>query len=157
MEEFEGKVRTNGINIYARFLPKGDKTPVVLVMGLAFQMTTWPENLIELLQQNGYPVLLFDNRDIGLSEIIQHGISGVKAAKSFDDLFQYFAAAYTEVSFHQMGFMPSVHLATRSQLRKGTWCLDRYRSVQYVQNADQKAHLAKRLQGRKKQADPDGA
>ncbi|MCB1189466.1 MAG: alpha/beta hydrolase [Leptospiraceae bacterium] len=71
MEEFEGKVRTNGINIYARFLPKGDKTPVVLVMGLAFQMTTWPENLIELLQQNGYPVLLFDNRDIGLSEIIQ--------------------------------------------------------------------------------------
>lgn len=93
----------------------------------------------------------------GLSEIIQHGISGVKAAKSFDDLFQYFAAAYTEVSFHQMGFMPSVHLATRSQLRKGTWCLDRYRSVQYVQNADQKAHLAKRLQGRTKQADPDGA
>ncbi len=69
MEQFEGKVKTNGIDIHVRFLPKGEKTPVVLIMGLAFQMTTWPESLIDLLQQNGYPVLLFDNRDIGLSEI----------------------------------------------------------------------------------------
>ena len=35
MEIFEGKVHTNGLNIYARYLPKGDKAPVVLIMGLA--------------------------------------------------------------------------------------------------------------------------
>lgn len=70
MEKFEGKVQSNGLNIYVRYLPSGDKTPVVLVMGLGFQMTTWPPNLIGLLQESGYPVLLFDNRDVGLSEKI---------------------------------------------------------------------------------------
>lgn len=92
-----------------------------------------------------------------LSEIIQHGINGVKNANSFDDLFQYFAATYAEVSFHQLGFMPSVYPATRSQLRKGTWHLDRYRSVQYVQSVDQKAMLTHRIQNRSNKADSDGA
>jgi hypothetical protein len=90
-----------------------------------------------------------------LSEIIQNGTAGVKAAKSFDDLFQYFAATYAEISFHQIGFMPSIHLATRSQLRQGNWRLDRFRSVQYVQNADQRECLAKRLKDRKKRDDRD--
>ncbi|MEM7180171.1 MAG: alpha/beta hydrolase, partial [Spirochaetota bacterium] len=40
---------------------------VVLIMGLSFQMTYWPESLIQLFLDNGYPVLIFDNRDIGLS------------------------------------------------------------------------------------------
>lgn len=93
----------------------------------------------------------------GLSEIIQHGISGVKTAKSFDDLFQYFAATYAEVSFHQLGFMPNVYPEMRSQLRKGAWRLDRYRSAQYVQSADQKAMLTQRIQNRSNKADSDGA
>lgn len=74
MEIFEGKVEANGIPIYARYLPAGDKNPVVLIMGLSFQLTTWPPPLIELFQNNGYPVLLFDNRDIGLSHKMQGSV-----------------------------------------------------------------------------------
>ncbi|MCB1157297.1 MAG: alpha/beta hydrolase [Leptospiraceae bacterium] len=72
MDEFEGKVKSNGIHLHVRYLPDGDKTPIVLVMGLGFQMTSWPENLLELLQKHSYPVLLFDNRDVGLSEEIPY-------------------------------------------------------------------------------------
>ena len=79
-----------------------------------------------------------------LSEIIEHGIRGLKSAKHFDDLFQYFAAAYAEISFHQIGLMPSGNPANRSQLRKGNWRLDAFRSVQYVQNTEQKESLTKR-------------
>ena len=70
MEIFEGKVATNGIELYCKYHSQGEKTPVVLIMGLSFQMTYWPESLIQLFQDNGYPVLIFDNRDIGLSSQI---------------------------------------------------------------------------------------
>ncbi|MEI4195915.1 hypothetical protein [Roseovarius sp. E0-M6] len=79
-----------------------------------------------------------------LCEIIQHGIGRIESAKAFDELFQCFAATYAEISFHQLGFVPSVYPATRSQLRKGNWRLDAFRSVQYVQNAEQKESLIRR-------------
>jgi hypothetical protein len=83
-----------------------------------------------------------------LAEIIEHGLQGVKAAKGFDDLFQYFAATYAEISFHQFGFMPSRRPSSRAQLRKGNWQLDAFRSVQYVQSAEQKESLTKRIKKR---------
>ncbi len=47
----------------------GDPTdpPLVLIMGLSAQMTTWPEGFCNLLAEQGYHVIRFDNRDIGLS------------------------------------------------------------------------------------------
>jgi len=42
--------------------------PIVLVMGLACQMTHWPESLLDGLAEQGYRVIRFDNRDIGLSD-----------------------------------------------------------------------------------------
>ena len=85
-----------------------------------------------------------------LSEIIEHGIDGVTSASGFDELFQYFAATYAEVSFHQFGFMPSVDLAARSQLRRGNWRLDAFRSVQYIQTPEQKESQARRKKKREK-------
>ncbi|MEM0928765.1 MAG: alpha/beta hydrolase [Pseudomonadota bacterium] len=41
---------------------------VLLVMGLAAQMTLWPPAFIEHLVGQGYRVIAFDNRDVGLSE-----------------------------------------------------------------------------------------
>lgn len=78
------------------------------------------------------------------SEIIRHGIERVKAAEAFDELFQCLAATYAEASFHQLGLMPSHRLTNRVQLRKGNWQLDAFRSVQYVQSAEQKECLARR-------------
>lgn len=48
----------------------GDLTtgePLLLVMGLDFQMVWWPEPLVAQLVEAGYGVVRFDNRDTGLS------------------------------------------------------------------------------------------
>jgi pimeloyl-ACP methyl ester carboxylesterase len=41
--------------------------PLLLVMGLDFQMVWWPEELIDQLVEAGFAVVRFDNRDTGLS------------------------------------------------------------------------------------------
>lgn len=48
----------------------GDRTapPLLLIMGLATQMIAWPENFCESLADEGFRVIRFDNRDIGLSQ-----------------------------------------------------------------------------------------
>jgi pimeloyl-ACP methyl ester carboxylesterase len=41
--------------------------PLVLVMGLGTQMTGWPAGFCEAIAANGFHVIRFDNRDVGLS------------------------------------------------------------------------------------------
>ncbi|MEO9969910.1 MAG: alpha/beta hydrolase [Hyphomonadaceae bacterium] len=57
----------NGISI--AYEDHGDPTaqPVLMVMGLGGQLAMWPEELVQSLVQGGYRVIIFDNRDIGLS------------------------------------------------------------------------------------------
>jgi pimeloyl-ACP methyl ester carboxylesterase len=60
-------VEMNGLTIaYETF---GDATdpPMLLVMGLGSQMLSWPESFCHQLAQQGFYVVRFDNRDIGLS------------------------------------------------------------------------------------------
>lgn len=45
---------------------------VLLIMGLGSQMVLWPEALCRTLAQAGYYVIRFDNRDVGLSEKLDH-------------------------------------------------------------------------------------
>ncbi|HEX4197411.1 MAG TPA: alpha/beta hydrolase [Caulobacteraceae bacterium] len=42
--------------------------PILLIMGLGAQMTRWSKDLYGRLVDAGYRVILFDNRDVGLSE-----------------------------------------------------------------------------------------
>ena len=51
---------------YESFGGEGDPT-IVLVMGLATQMLGWPDGFCEQLAAQGFRVVRFDNRDIGLS------------------------------------------------------------------------------------------
>ena len=44
-----------------------DDPPLVLVMGVATQMLGWPEGFCQALADDGFYVVRFDNRDIGLS------------------------------------------------------------------------------------------
>lgn len=46
--------------------PEGET--ILLVMGLGAQMTLWPDELVEALAGEGFRVIRYDNRDIGLSE-----------------------------------------------------------------------------------------
>jgi len=55
----------NGITI--EYETRGDGPPVLLVMGLGGQLTSWPDEFVDAIVNRGYRVITFDNRDIGLS------------------------------------------------------------------------------------------
>jgi pimeloyl-ACP methyl ester carboxylesterase len=65
------KIKANGIDIEVQDSGSGagDTRPVVLlIMGLGLQLVAWPQALLHLLDEAGYRVVRFDNRDIGLSQ-----------------------------------------------------------------------------------------
>jgi proline iminopeptidase len=59
--------QANGITI--AYETSGDPLdpPVLLIMGLGMQLIAWPQVLVDGLVEQGYYVIRFDNRDIGLS------------------------------------------------------------------------------------------
>ena len=62
-----GQVQANGITIaYESFSP-ADRETVLLIMGTGGQLTMWPVELCEELVKRGYRVIIYDNRDVGLS------------------------------------------------------------------------------------------
>ena len=68
MEAFEeGFADNDGIKIYYRDYGPVDAVPIILVQGLGGQLTQWPDNLIDLLIDNDFRPIVYDNRDIGLS------------------------------------------------------------------------------------------
>jgi proline iminopeptidase len=60
-------INTNGVTI--TYQTDGDPTgvPLLLVMGLGMQLTSWPPGFIDGLVKRGYYLIRFDNRDSGLS------------------------------------------------------------------------------------------
>ncbi len=66
-----GKVETNGIELYYEARGPISGKPLVFVMGLSAQMVFWPEPLMIQLADEGFRVIRFDNRDVGLSTRIR--------------------------------------------------------------------------------------
>jgi len=62
------QIRANGLELYYESHGPEDAEPILLIMGLGAQMTTWPPELIARLTGEGFRVIAFDNRDVGLSE-----------------------------------------------------------------------------------------
>ena len=69
--------------------------PLLLVMGLAYQMIEWDERVCQLIADRGFWVIRFDNRDVGLStkmdELGEADLTGALAGKpvplySLDDM-----------------------------------------------------------------------
>ena len=60
-------VTANGIKIAYETYGSDDGPTVLMIMGLGGQLTMWSDELVEDLVKGGYRVILFDNRDIGLS------------------------------------------------------------------------------------------
>jgi pimeloyl-ACP methyl ester carboxylesterase len=60
-------IKANGIEIY--YEERGNPTgaPILLIMGLGRQMIAWPEAFMAELAKAGHRIILFDNRDVGLS------------------------------------------------------------------------------------------
>lgn len=57
-----------GIEIFCEDHGDPSHDVILLVMGLGAQMTLWPDELVEELVGEGFRVIRYDNRDIGLSQ-----------------------------------------------------------------------------------------
>jgi pimeloyl-ACP methyl ester carboxylesterase len=67
------KVQSNGLAIEVEDSgPGAAREPVLLIMGLGMQLIAWPRALVEALVQAGHRVIRMDNRDIGLSQRLEH-------------------------------------------------------------------------------------
>ena len=76
------KIRANGLDIEvedsaaegaAGPAPQAASRPaVLLIMGLGMQLVAWPPELVQRLVHDGFRVIRFDNRDIGLSQKLDH-------------------------------------------------------------------------------------
>ncbi|MGB5324311.1 MAG: alpha/beta hydrolase, partial [Pseudomonadales bacterium] len=64
-------VVANGLRLAYDEFGKPEDQVMLLIMGLATQMIAWPESFCEDLARQGYRVIRFDNRDIGLSEKLE--------------------------------------------------------------------------------------
>jgi pimeloyl-ACP methyl ester carboxylesterase len=60
-------VRANGVQIEYEAIGPREGEPMVLIMGLAMQLTAWPDEFCQGLAARGFRVIRFDNRDAGWS------------------------------------------------------------------------------------------
>ncbi|WP_394791544.1 alpha/beta fold hydrolase [Rhodoferax sp.] len=70
------KIRANSLGIEVEDSgadgTQAQRPVVLLVMGLGTQLTAWPPAFVQALVDAGYRVVRFDNRDIGLSDKLDH-------------------------------------------------------------------------------------
>lgn len=64
------EVQVNGVRIAYESHGAGD--PLLLVMGLGAQLVVWPDDFVQMLVDRGFRVIRHDNRDVGLSEHLDH-------------------------------------------------------------------------------------
>ncbi|GAA6137206.1 alpha/beta hydrolase [Arenicella sp. 4NH20-0111] len=64
----EKYLMANGLRFCYEEFGTDNSNVIVLIMGLGTQMISWPEDFCESLASNGFRVIRFDNRDIGLSQ-----------------------------------------------------------------------------------------
>ena len=62
-----GKVRANGVTIAYESYGPIDREAIILIGGTAMQLIDWDPEFCKDLVRHGYRVIVFDNRDIGLS------------------------------------------------------------------------------------------
>ena len=62
----------NGIELHVEVGGKPEHPTILLIMGLGAQMLFWPDFFCKSLIDQGFRVIRFDNRDIGLSSKVRH-------------------------------------------------------------------------------------
>ena len=61
-------ITANNISLYYEHNGPADAPVILLVMGLGAQMIAWPDEMIQTLVANGFRVIHYDNRDVGMSQ-----------------------------------------------------------------------------------------
>lgn len=62
----------NGVSLAATVVGDPQGEPLLLVMGLGSSYLLWGDPLVDGLVESGYRVVLFDNRDVGASQRMDH-------------------------------------------------------------------------------------
>ncbi len=62
------QIQANGIAIEIERTGKASAPAIVLIRGLGTQLIQWPEKFVQRLVDRGFQLVMFDNRDVGLSE-----------------------------------------------------------------------------------------
>ncbi|HUF99603.1 MAG TPA: alpha/beta hydrolase [Ilumatobacter sp.] len=62
-------IQANGITL--EYEEQGEGRPLLLVMGLSGQLIDWPQGFVDMLADQGFRVIRFDNRDSGLSTLFE--------------------------------------------------------------------------------------
>jgi len=74
-------IDTNGVTLTYETQGNPGDPPLLLIMGLGMQLTSWPDSFCSALAERGFHVIRFDNRDSGLStKLQQFGMPNVKIA-----------------------------------------------------------------------------
>ena len=60
--------KANGLDIYYESHGPDDAEPILLIMGLGAQMSRWSPDFVGKLVAASHRVIVFDNRDVGLTE-----------------------------------------------------------------------------------------
>lgn len=71
------QIKANGIDIEYDITGAADGVPLLLIMGFGSQMTSWTPSFRQALANEGFRVISFDNRDVGLTQ----RFAGVPAAR----------------------------------------------------------------------------
>lgn len=67
MDVREGKARSGDLDIHYEDMGDEGDPAILLIMGLGAQLTFWREGFCRKLVDQGYRVIRYDNRDVGLS------------------------------------------------------------------------------------------
>jgi pimeloyl-ACP methyl ester carboxylesterase len=62
------QVRANAVTLEVESFGSAQAEPLLLIMGMGMQLLAWHEGLVQSLVAQGFRVIRFDNRDIGLSQ-----------------------------------------------------------------------------------------
>jgi pimeloyl-ACP methyl ester carboxylesterase len=66
-------IKANNVELYYEERGNPAGVPILLIMGLGRQMIAWPEAFMDELAKDGHRIILFDNRDVGLSTHFHDG------------------------------------------------------------------------------------
>lgn len=65
-------IAANGISLHYESRGNEAEPAILMIMGLGVQMVLWPDPLVDALVAQGFRVVRFDNRDVGLSTHLSH-------------------------------------------------------------------------------------
>lgn len=72
MQQVESNATVNGVDIAYQIVGASHSPTLLLIHGLSTPLTGWPTKMVHAFVEQGYRVLLVDNRDIGKSQLCDH-------------------------------------------------------------------------------------